>query len=249
MVGGPDPLGRHARALERPVKGLRVGLPAFFRTGLDAEISQAFDDALEVLEGAGLELVEIQVPELEGSLGASAVIAGAEALAVHHERMKARPDDFDPAVLARLEKGYALTGLELAQAQEHRERLSRAYHRAFRDVDLMAGPTVPGLPPRTGGTTVSVAGGREEWVVDAFCRLMAPQNMTGAPALSLPCGLSSSGIPIGLQLWAAPGADSLPLAVGRAYQERTEWHRARPPALLDVVAPGMAPGRTPGRAP
>ena len=245
MAGGPDPLGRHARTLERPVEGLRVGLPSFFRTGLDAEIARAVDDALEVLEGAGLVMVEIQVPELAGSLAASAVIAGAEALAVHDGRLKGRSDDFDPAVLARLEKGYALSGLELAQAQEHREMLSRGYRRAFREVDLMAGPTLPGLPPRTGGTTVSVAGGREEWVVDAFCRLMAPQNMTGTPALSLPCGLSSSGIPIGLQLWAAPGADSLPLAVGRAYQERTEWHRARPPALLDLVAPGMAPGRAP----
>ncbi len=247
MAGGPDPLGRHGRALERPVKGLRVGLPAFFRAGLDAEISRAFDDALEVLEGAGLELVAIQVPELEGSLAASAVIAGAEALAVHDERMKERSDDFDPAVLARLEKGYGLTGLELARAQEHRERLSRAYRRAFREVDLMAGPTLPGLPPRTGGTTVSVAGGREKWVVDAFCRFMAPQNMTGAPALSVPCGLSSSGLPIGLQLWAAPGADPLPLAVGRAYQERTEWHRAHPPALPDAAATGVAPGKAPGR--
>jgi aspartyl-tRNA(Asn)/glutamyl-tRNA(Gln) amidotransferase subunit A len=240
MAGGPDPLGRHARSLQRPVEGLRLGLPAFFRGGLDAEVARAFDDALEVLEGAGLELVEIQVPELEGSLEASAVIAGAEALAVHDERLKEGPEDFDPAVRARLVKGYSLTGLALARAQEHREALSRAYLRAFRGVDLMAGPTLPGLPPRTGGTTVSVAGGGEEWVVDAFCRFMAPQNMTGAPALSLPCGLSSSGIPIGLQLWAAPGADPLPLAVGRVYQERTEWHRARPPTLSDAMAPGRA---------
>jgi aspartyl-tRNA(Asn)/glutamyl-tRNA(Gln) amidotransferase subunit A len=238
MAGGPDPLGRHARALQRPVKGLRVGIPTFFRLGLDAEVARAFDDALEVLEGAGLELVEMQVPELEGSLAASAVIAGAEALAVHHERMEARSDDFDPAVLARLEKGYGLTALGLAQAQEHREVLSLAYRRAFREVDLMASPTLPGFPPRIGGTTVAGAGagGREEWVVDAFCRFMAPQNMTGAPALSLPCGLSSSGIPIGLQLWAAPGADPIPLAVGRAYQERTEWHRGRPPGQFRTSA-------------
>ena len=238
MAGGPDPLGRHARTLKRPVEGLRVGLPAFFRTGLDAEMARAFDHALEVLEGAGLELVEIQVPELDGSLAASAVIAGAEALAVHDERIRARPEDFDPVVLARLEKGYGLTGLELAQAQEHRERLSRAYRRAFREVDLMAGPTLHGLPPRIGASTVSVAGGREELVVDAFCRFMAPQNMTGAPALSVPCGLSSSGLPVGLQLWSAPGADPLPLSVGRVYQERTEWHRTRPPALPDAAAPG-----------
>jgi len=231
MAGGREPDRVTREALATPLKGLRFAVPSFFRAGLDAEVARALDEALEVLEGAGLELVEIQVPELEGSLAASAVIAGAEALAVHDERMKERPGAFDPAVLARLEKGYRLTGLELARAQEHRERLSLAYRRAFREVDLMVAPSLPGLPPPMGDHQVQVGGGREEWVVDAFCRLMAPQNMTGTPALSVPCGFTPEGLPLGFQIWGPRGEDGRVLAAGEAYQVRTDWHLRRPPDL------------------
>lgn len=240
MAGSRDPLVDCARASARPIQGLRVGVPSFCRIGLSSQVEAALDGALEVLGGMGLDPVELQVPELEGSLAASAVIAGAEALAIHDERMNDRPWGFDPAVLSRLREGYSLSGLDLVRAQAHREALRRAYHRAFREVDLMVGPTLPVLPPGIGSRTVRVAAGRQESVVDAFCRFMAPQNMTGAPALSIPCGFSDSGLPIGLQLWARPGADVLPLSVGLAFQKRTEWHRKSPPPIRLREASGGA---------
>jgi Asp-tRNA(Asn)/Glu-tRNA(Gln) amidotransferase A subunit family amidase len=87
----------------------------------------------------------------------------------------------------------------------------------------------------------------DENIVSASCRLVATQNMTGVPAASVPCGFSRSGLPIGLQLWAASGADDVVLAVAHRYQERTDWHRARPP--LGTRAPHFAaPGREPARS-
>jgi aspartyl-tRNA(Asn)/glutamyl-tRNA(Gln) amidotransferase subunit A len=228
MAGGREPEERHARVMERPVRGLRVGLSPYFRSGLHPDVEGAFDGALQVLAELGLEVLEVAIPELEGSLGSSAVIAAAEALAVHDRRMRDRREAFDPAVLARLERGRSLTALELARALDHRRALSRAYRRVFQKVDLMVTPTLPGLPPPSGSDMVEAAGG-EEGILSAFCRLLAPQNMTGTPALSIPCGFSGTGLPIGLQLCAAAGAGELALAAGRAFQDVTDWHRHRPP--------------------
>ncbi len=231
MAGRRDPRSATTEALRGPVAGLRLGVPSFVRRDLDPEVAVVFQGALAVLAEAGMEHREVEVPELEGALQASAVIAGAEALAVHGARIRERPGDFDPVVLARLEKGYALTAVELARALAHRDDLAAAYARVFREVDLMAAPTLPGLPPPVGVHQVRVGGGREEWVVDAFCRFMAPQNMTGAPALSVPCGFSAGGLPMGLQLWGPPRADARVLAAGHAFQLRTDWHKRRPPPL------------------
>ena len=201
--------------------------------------------ATGVLSDAGAELVELEIPELEESLGASAVIAASEGLDVHHERLSAGAEGYGEPVLLRLRAAYAFTGLDLARAQRVRRTLVAAYERAFRTVDCMVGPTLPGLPARRGSPTMRV-GTREEGIVDASCRLVAPQNMTGVPAASLPCGFSAEGLPIGLQIWAAAGADTTVLTVARRYQERTEWHRRRPrlahePASSDSAATAGSP--------
>ncbi|MBW3533822.1 MAG: amidase [Gemmatimonadetes bacterium] len=231
MVGGRGGPARFTGAAERGVEGLRLGVCPFFFRGLDGEVEASVRDAVDVLADLGMDVREIEIPELEGSLRASAAIAASEALAVHEERVRERRGDYGPAMLARLEKGYALSALELVRAERAREALSAAYRRAFRDVDCMAGPTLPGLPAPVGSATMQTAGGGEEGVVDASCRLNAPQNMTGAPALSVPCGFSRSGLPIGLQLWAARGADDVVLAVGGAWQRATAWHLQRPPEV------------------
>lgn len=208
---------------------LRVGVPTFFFTGLHPEVEALVRRALAVLEGAGLALVPLEIPELEPALRASAVIASSEALGVHDRRLRERPDDFGPAVRERLEWGYRHTALDLVQACTVRHRLRAAYREHFRRVDVMAGPTLPGLPAPLGSPVMELGEGRTEGLVDASCRLVAPQNMTGVPALSLPCGFSSGGLPVGLQLWGPQGADALVLELGRLYQSRSDWHRRRPP--------------------
>lgn len=228
MAGGPVPDTVPQGIGAGSVRSLRIAVSSFLRDRLHPEVEAAFEEALEVLTGLGMQLVEVEVPELTGSLESSAVIAAAESLAVHDRRVRERGSAFDPAVLARLEKGRALTALDLARALKHRRALSRAYRRLFQEVDLLVSPTLPGLPPVRGAGVMEVAEGEEEAVLSAFCRFLAPQNMTGTPALSLPCGFSRSGLPMGLQLCAAAGADELALAVGCAFQEATDWHRRRP---------------------
>ena len=208
---------------------LRVGLPSFFFRDIHPEVEEAVRRALGVLEEAGLALVPLEIPELEPALRASAVIASAEALGVHDGRLRERPGDFGPAVRERLEGGYSRSALELVEACKVRQRLRSAYRKHFRLVDIMAGPTLPGLPAPLGSPVMELGRGRSEKLVDASCRLVAPQNMTGVPALSLPCGFSDGGLPLGLQLWGPRRADARVLELGRLFQARTDWHRRRPP--------------------
>jgi len=228
MVGARS-AARLAHALDRPVRGLRVGVPGFFFRNLDEEVEGAVRAAMDVLADAGVELRDIDMPVLEESLPASAVIAASEALTVHDQRLREAREGYSAAMLGRIDTAYGLTALQLAQAEVVRLEMIDAYRRAFRDLDCMVGPTLPGLPAPFGSPTMRVKGGAEEKMVEAHCRLVAPQNMTGVPAISLPCGFSRSGLPIGLQIWGGYGADDLVLAVAQGYQTRTEWHTRRPP--------------------
>jgi aspartyl-tRNA(Asn)/glutamyl-tRNA(Gln) amidotransferase subunit A len=219
---------RFAAALEQPVAGLKLGICSYFYRDLDEQVAAAVQSAIKVFEGIGLRVQEVEIPELEDNLRASAAITGAEGISVYDERLRASREGFGAPVLRRLEAAYALTGLDLARAERTRRALQDAYRRTFEEVDCLIGPTLPGLPAPVGGTHMRVAGGREEGIVDASCRLVAPQNMTGVPAMTLPCGFSREGLPIGLQIWAAAGADDLVIALGHQYQSRTSWHKKHP---------------------
>jgi len=232
---------REASALRAGIQrtilsGLRVGIPTSCWNRVHPEVLGAFERAIEILRALGLRPVEIAIPELDESLDASAVIAGAESLDVHEARIQSRPEKFDPVVLERLQRGRPLSAVDLTRALFTRERLDQAVRRASREVDLFVGPTLPGLPPEGGAPGVDVGGGEEEIVVRAFCRFMAPQNMMGAPALSIPCGFSSQRIPIGLHLWAPPGRDERVLAAGLAFQAQTDFHRQIPPLEIPPLA-------------
>lgn len=230
--------------------GLRIGLCPFFFRDVAPEVEGAVREAVEVLAGEGMSVRRVDVPELEGSLRASSVIAASEAIAVHDERIRARREDYDPSMLARLEKAYDLRALDLVRALRLRARMTAAYRRVFREVDVMVGPTLPGLPVSIGASTMQVGKDREEDLVDASCRLVAPQNMAGVPAISVPCGVSE-GLPLGLQIWGARDADARVLAVAGAYQRASDWHLRRPsshPAGPSTGTEAPTPGAAVRRA-
>jgi aspartyl-tRNA(Asn)/glutamyl-tRNA(Gln) amidotransferase subunit A len=227
MVGHRAAAARYGDRLERPIRGLKLGLSPFFFANVDEEVASAVRAAIDGLGEAGVEVVPVEIPELSDTLHASAVIAASEGLAVHDARLREGAEGYGAPVLSRLETAYGYTGVDLAQAEAFRRRLVDAYQRAFGRVDCMAGPTLPGIPAPIGSPTMRV-GNSDEAIVSASCRLVAPQNMTGVPAVSVPCGFSRSGLPIGLQIWAASGADDVVLTVAHAHQQRTEWHTLHP---------------------
>jgi aspartyl-tRNA(Asn)/glutamyl-tRNA(Gln) amidotransferase subunit A len=149
------------------------------------------------------------------------VITGAEALAYHDERLRQRPEGFGPLVRQRLEKASQLTAVELVRAERKRLEFMAAFDGVFEEVDCLVGATIPLVAPKIGEQTS---------ILDSVTRLNSPQNMAGLPALSLPCGSSRSGLPIGLQVMANRNREDVVFRIGGHYQRETDWHRRRAPA-------------------
>jgi aspartyl-tRNA(Asn)/glutamyl-tRNA(Gln) amidotransferase subunit A len=228
ISGGRGLWDRYQTALTRGVRGLTLGVSEYHLRSLDPEVTAAVEDAVAALAAAGAERREVRVPELDGSLEGSYVIGGAEAVTHHDPTLRERPGAYGPAVRARLEGGYALTAIDYVRAQQKRQRVVAAFAEVFRSVDVLVGATLPTAAAPIGAEEIEV-GGRRESIIDGYMRLSAPQSMGGVPAASVPCGFTSEGLPIGLQLIAAQHREDLVVAVGAELQRLTNHHRHRPP--------------------
>jgi aspartyl-tRNA(Asn)/glutamyl-tRNA(Gln) amidotransferase subunit A len=221
MTGRRGAVERYLAATALEVTSLRLGICEYYLRDLDPEVGAAVQEAIDLLRRSGVAIREVSVPELEGAQAASAVITGAEALAYHDERLRQQPEGFGPLVRQRLEKASQLTAVELVRAERKQLELMAAFERVFEEVDCLVGATIPILPPKIG---------EQASILDSVTRLNSPQNMAGLPALSLPCGFSRSGLPIGLQVMANRNREDVVFRIGGHYQRETDWHRRRPPA-------------------
>jgi aspartyl-tRNA(Asn)/glutamyl-tRNA(Gln) amidotransferase subunit A len=228
IAGSPSRAARYRESLKRPVEGLRIGLSEYHLRDLDPEIGRAVEEAARELAAAGARLSTVEIPELDGALQESLVIGGAEA-AAHHERdVKSRPHAYGPKLRERLELGFGFSAVELVRAERKRLRVIAAFEETFREVDVLAGATLPVAASPIGTERIRAAG-REERITDGYMRLTAPQSMGTVPAVSLPCGFTREGLPIGLQLMAPRRREERLFTAGAELQRRSDWHRRRPP--------------------
>ena len=123
-----------------------------------------------------------------------------------------------------------LSAVDYVRANQARSLIQAAFLETFRRVDVLLAPVLPSLPPPIGHTEVQIDG-RPAPVLDAFTRRNSVANMGGLPACSVPCGLTPEGLPVGLQLIAAPNRDDAVLSLGAWYQRETDWHRRTPTSL------------------
>lgn len=207
-----DPLAE----IEDGVRGLRLGLPRqHFFSGTEPEIVSAVREAARLLEREGAVVEEIDLPRTEALLPTQTAIIGTEAAAFHRERMHERPQDFGPDVLERLRRGEKVTGAEYVLARREQLEIRHAWIRALGDYAAVLTPTTAiAAPPADGEDALAQA-----------ARLTArtsPFNLTGLPAISIPCGLTSEGLPIGLQVAGGPWTESRILRVARTYERVSE---------------------------
>jgi aspartyl-tRNA(Asn)/glutamyl-tRNA(Gln) amidotransferase subunit A len=214
--------------------GRKVGVPrSFYFDALDPEVEAACKAALRVFEGLGAELVEVSVPDMEELNAIARVVLLAEASAVHARNYRARPQDYGEDQRALLVQGLFITATDYLNAQRRRRELCAVFHAALRTADVLAAPAVPVLPAKIGQKTLEVRGVEHD-VRLATTRNARGLNPTGLPLLSLPCGFSESGLPIGLQLVGGLFDEKTLLEAGHAYQGATDWHLRRPAvAALD----------------
>ncbi len=213
----PDYLG----AIESGVAGLRLGVPEnYFFDGVDAGIAAAVEDAGRRLAVGGAHLVRLRVPDPEPMADVTGLVSRAESAAIHARILKERPHELQPAVRARLEVGLRISAYDYLQALRLRARMTRHFIReVFAEVDVLLIPTIPEPAPRLADVT-SAPVGAVVARMGRFSRLTRPINGLGLPALSVPCGLSPEGLPLGLQIVGRPFDEATVLRVGRAWEQR-----------------------------
>jgi aspartyl-tRNA(Asn)/glutamyl-tRNA(Gln) amidotransferase subunit A len=222
------PVEDYTAALRAGVRGLRIGVPRpYFFAHLDDEVAAAVERALGELHALGAELRDVEIDGVEGGLNATFAIVLAEAQQIHADTLRTRPADLGADVRAILANPTPDTP-SLMLALRVRDALSASMRTALEAVDVLATPTMPIVAARIGQETVRY-GGIEESILMATIRCTAPFNATGLPALSLPCGFTRAGLPVGLQLVGRPFDEATVLRAGHAYEQATDWHARRPP--------------------
>jgi aspartyl-tRNA(Asn)/glutamyl-tRNA(Gln) amidotransferase subunit A len=182
------------------IKHVRLGkLGGYFLEKLDADIRARFEEALDRLEGGGASISEIDLGELPDIASTYINVALPEAFAYHADALKNAPEEFSRSVRSRLEMGGTISQAAYVQAQADRAKMRTAVDNALVRVDALVLPTMPVPPQKIGAETVLV-GSAEEPLRPLTLRLTQLFNLTGHPAISLPCGDTREGLPCGLQL-------------------------------------------------
>jgi aspartyl-tRNA(Asn)/glutamyl-tRNA(Gln) amidotransferase subunit A len=203
----------------------RLGIhERFFFENIDEEVEAAVRRAIDALTGLGMEVVELDVPEIEIQGSCRNTIAFAEAASFHEENVRHRPQDFGENTLELLRLGLLVPATDYLSAMRARRRIVRAFEEAFSRIDVLASPAT--VAPAPGIDEATLSNGEE--LRAGLLRMATPFNTTGFPALSLPCGFTSDGRPIGLQLAAGPGKEALLLQVAQAYEWSQDWVRKHP---------------------
>lgn len=234
---GPD--GRDAAAADRPVpdypalltgdvRGLKIGVVrASFFDNAQEQVATVVDQALQVLVDQGAQLVEVDVPHIRQAGAAALAIYVAEATAYHDDTLDDRADLYTELVRTFLELGDQLLAKDYLHAQRFRTLLGHEMATVLRDVDVIATPGIAITATPIGDEEVDIRGEAQS-IFSAILRNTEPFDLTGLPALVVPCGFAADGLPVSLQIAGRAFDEATVLNVGHAYQKATDWHRKRP---------------------
>ncbi|GAB7386451.1 amidase [Bacillaceae bacterium] len=192
------------RFLGKSVRGSVIGIPtSYYFENLEPEVEMKVRKAMEIFARLGADLRCVEIPHMEQIAWAQRITIGSEAYAVHQDALQHAPQQYDDEVRERLLTGEPIKAYEYVQAQQLRNTAKQAFRKVLDEVDVLLTPTLPILPPDIGQREVEIQG-RKEHVRSALLRLTSPTNFNGFPSLSLPCGFSASGLPVGVQLIGRP---------------------------------------------
>jgi aspartyl-tRNA(Asn)/glutamyl-tRNA(Gln) amidotransferase subunit A len=255
VIGGHDPKDStsanvespdYLATLEEPLSGVRIGVcREHFNEGLDSEVESAVKEAIATLTALGAEIVDIHLPQTANAVPAYYVIAPCEASsnlarfdgvrytmrepAENLEQMycKTRAEGFGPEVKRRIMLGtFALSSgyydAYYVNASKVRRLIKQDFDQAFESVDMILGPTTPTPAFKIGEHSQDPLA---MYLADIYT---VSANLAGIPGISIPCGFSNAGLPIGLQLQAAAFNEDILLRTAHQFQQQTDWHSRRP---------------------
>jgi aspartyl-tRNA(Asn)/glutamyl-tRNA(Gln) amidotransferase subunit A len=227
------PVEDYQTGIDRGVNGWRIALADVESIGgAEREVADAVNDAARVFERLGAQIEIVRLADIPDAARANSLITTSDGAAFHAERLEHAPEGFGHDVLTRLRRGAGYSSREHAEARRTRTIIRRRLESLFRRhggaFDILLTPTTPctamvreGLDPFAAASTLT--------------RFTSPFNLTGLPALSIPCGFSTEGLPIGLQLVGARWDERGVLRAGHAFEQATTWHTRRP--TLSETAP------------
>jgi aspartyl-tRNA(Asn)/glutamyl-tRNA(Gln) amidotransferase subunit A len=221
LIGGTE--GRGPLSLQ----GLKFGVPQnAFVDPLDPEVRNAWQAALRVFEEEGVELVNVELPCPTMELYRTVQRPEATLAHIQGGWFPAFENLYTDTVRMRLIQGQQVAAIDYLKAQQERRSLTSSIRAIMQRIDAFVLPTlpVPAIPAELVGKTIEVNGVTEDSAT-AFLRLTMPFNLTGLPAISFPCGFSSDGLPLGLQVAGKPFEEATVLRIAHAYQQLTDWHR------------------------
>lgn len=221
LIGGAE--GRGPLSLQ----GLKFGIPQeAFVSPLEAEVRNAWQAALHVFEEEGVEFVDVELPCPTMELYRTVQRPEATLAHIQGGWFPAFESLYTDNVRMRLIQGQQVTAIDYLKAQQERRSFTSSMRTIMQRVDAFVLPTlpIPAIPAELVGQTVEVNSVAEESAT-AFLRLTMPFNLTGLPAISFPCGFSSDGLPLGLQVAGKPFEEATVLRIAHAYQQLTDWHR------------------------
>mgnify|MGYP000145867132 CR=1 FL=1 len=216
-------------AAGKSVGDYRVGVPiSFFSDDVPDETRSALSSSLDVFRRLGVKILPVPVPDPVLAFSFGDVLAKTEAARLHRGWLRDRPGEYGPGIRSQLESGLSIPAARYREALRMRgPMLVQFVDSVFRSVDALHIPVHPHVPP----TMDDCAPRSEEKVAEfwaTYPRFTRPISYLGLPALTLPCGIFSCGVPIGMQLVGRPFGEAALFALGHAYQQQTQWHVMSP---------------------
>lgn len=221
-----DPASLHIREsnyaenLNKGMRGVKIGIPRYYLEGLDSDIERLFYNAMEILKKLGAELKEIVIPELEMSEFTGYLTVTGEASAFHYKWLQTDSEDYSQDIRTFFLAGALTNTPKYIQAQQARRKMVEAFHKAFDEVDILLGPTIPITTPAFSASWVK----QNLEVVKQCMPFTVPVNLTGTPALAVPMGFDSKGLPAGMQFIGNHLSEKLLLQIGKVWEETNPLH-------------------------
>ena len=220
------PVEDYVAALGRQFQPFRVGLPKkFFFEDLDAEVASAIGHAISGLAALGGEIRDIDL-----AVPTDRTLQSAEAYAFHAEFVARSPELYQPETLRRIRTGQSVSPEAMLESRRELERVRREIASVFADVDVLVTPTTPVAAPTIAELKQNPDSLRPRELL--LLRNTRPVNVWGLPAISIPCGFTEAGLPIGLQITGPHWGEARVLQVAHAYEQATAWHKRQPRIIL-----------------
>jgi aspartyl-tRNA(Asn)/glutamyl-tRNA(Gln) amidotransferase subunit A len=221
------PVGDYLRGLRQESKRTRIGIPRkFFYQDLDPEVASAMEQALSILTkfASDLSETEIEVPT-------DRRLQTGESYAYHARLVRENPELYQPETLRRIRQGEDISAAELEKARGELKQTRSEIHKVFENVDLLVTPTTPVPADSVAELEQNPDLLRPRELL--LLRNTRPANVWGLPAISIPCGFTTAGLPVGLQIIGPPWGEEKVLSLAHAYEQAADWH-TRAPRLVEV---------------